>query len=107
MEPTATPELDVVGKKIANLPTVPRDAQVGEAVLYVLPANHPRVGEVRPAVIVRPFPRSGEIQLCNLIYFLDGTNDGVFPGGELVRWAPSSHADQETKAPGTFHYPEA
>ncbi|MBS7539758.1 hypothetical protein, partial [Ancylobacter lacus] len=49
----------------------------GRIVHYVLPAGSKRAGEVRPAIIVRPWSQiSDDLSgLVNLHIFLDGTND--------------------------------
>ena len=60
-------------------------------------------GQHRPAVVVRVW---GNPEHCegyvNLQVFTDGKNDGA----ENVEWQPSICYDDETKAPGTWHWIE-
>jgi hypothetical protein len=82
---------------------------VGRIVHYVL-EDGPNAGEDRPAMIVRVW--NLETGYCNLLVFLDGINDGhkieYQAGGTIapMLWKTSRSFDSETKAPGTWHWPE-
>lgn len=85
---------------------------VGRTVLYVLPEDIYRAGEVRPATIVRVLPvdpATGQ-PFINLSVHLDGPNDeGAAPpsaGRPSVNttWRGTVSFDQETKRPGTWHW---
>ncbi len=73
---------------------------VGRKVLYVMPADSLRPGEVRPADVVRV-----NQDTVNLMVQLDGPNDNL-PGPDmtLVRWVGSASHDQDGKAFGTWHW---
>lgn len=84
---------------------------VGRIVHYVLPeGNYP--GEHRPAIIVKVWgDESGNPQpdsLVNLQIFTDNVNDFItaHPGGSGILWRTSVHRDEDTKEPGTYHFPE-
>lgn len=83
----------------------------GRIVHYVLSdGNYP--GEHRPAIIVKvwgdekgnPKPDS----LVNLQVFTDNVNDYItaHPGGSGLLWRTSVANDEDTKEPGTYHFPE-
>lgn len=62
------------------------------------------VGAHRPAVITHVWKDyGGQDDVVQLQAFLDGSNDGITAG---VRWFTSVHHDEETKKPGTWHWPE-
>ncbi len=76
---------------------------IGRIVHYVLDGDHHQaVGSHRPAIIVRE-PWTPE--MLNLQVFTDGENDGPRNVSGIV-WRTSVHQDEETKAPGTWHWPE-
>lgn len=72
----------------------------GRIVLYVLKGGN-REGEHRPAVIVRVW----NDQMVNLLVFADGENDREYTKEDLVYWSGSKLND-ESGAPGTWHWPE-
>lgn len=78
---------------------------IGRTVHYVMPG-----GEHRPAMVVQVWddPGSYPLGVCNLVVFLDGTNDRQVPygtSGDLVMWATSVYYN-DTKTPYTWHWPE-
>lgn len=68
---------------------------VGRIVLYALPKESPRAGEVRPAIVTRVVDE----ERCNLSVFLDGPNDPAGNG-----WAGTVARDDSGK-PGTWRWP--
>ncbi len=82
---------------------------IGHIVHYVL--DNPQfitmrkdaIGEHRPALVVRVWPGYDGI---NLQIFLDGSNDCPNLANEYMTWRTSVPHDEETKAPGTWHWPE-
>jgi len=75
---------------------------VGRIVHYVLAPNdlpNARVGEVRPAVVVRVNPTGS----LNLSVILDGTNDQKRDPLSTSLWCGSV---DEGSVPGTWHWPE-
>lgn len=95
---------------------------IGRAVHYVL-AN----GEHRAATVVNAWPGSAQPSICNLTVHLDGSNDLnqadssqpasgrchpylIPPGADNripgVLVVGSAHQDEDTHAPGTWHWPE-
>ncbi len=88
-------------------PIIPKPS-VGRIVHYVLggPADAETVnpnstGEHRPAIIVRV----RDERTVQLQVFTDGHNDRAnHPEG--LMWRTSVHEDEDTKAPGTWHWPE-
>jgi len=82
----------------------------GRIVNFVLPQPERNAGEVRPAIVVRVWPndygdgKPGET--VQLQQFTDGGND-VFnaEASSSTVWRTSVHHDEETKAPGTWHWP--
>lgn len=96
---------------------------VGRIVHYVLPsegrfdrgagARH-GVGAHRPALVVHVWPDDGSYPghepgtTVQLQVFLDGTNDYGHLATEKPHmiWATSVHQDEDSKAPGTWHWPE-
>lgn len=97
------------GQYRQTAPAPPQKPSVGRIVHYVLPPNAEHLhaeaaGQHRPATVVRTWPDYARI---NLRVFLGGTNDaphGHLIGGQL--WASSVAQDEDTKAPGTWHWPE-
>ncbi len=88
---------------------------IGRAVHYVL-AN----GQHRAATVVNAWPDSAQSTICNLTVHLDGMNDftpglhmadpelippGAYTAGGVLH-VGSAHQDEDTKAPGTWHWPE-
>lgn len=79
---------------------------VGRVVHYVLEVG-PHQGDHRPAIIVNVWSRD----LVNLQVFTDGGND-VSPSHDhrgpesMTLWRTSRPHDEETKALGTWHWPE-
>ena len=80
--------------------TMDEKVTVGRIVHYVLKGGRLGSGEHRAAMVMAVW-RSGT---PNLRVFLDGGNDGAMPDGVL--WEPYVQQDEETKAPGTWHWPE-
>lgn len=81
---------------------------IGRIVHYVLGGGRSE-GQHRPAIIIdecnHRFGVNGYTrEECQLMVFPDGTNDG-FPTTAPM-WATSVPHDEETKAPGTWHWPE-
>lgn len=81
---------------------------VGRHVHYVLESdsykddlNSGSYGECRSAIIVRAW----SAETVQLQVLTDGYNDGKQYAAGLV-WRTSVHQDEETKAPGTWHWPE-
>lgn len=83
---------------------------IGRIVHYVLAP-----GEHRPAIIVQVFAQSGYLRNeCNMQVVLDGANDerhmpsSMASSGTLgiQAWRASVPQDEETKAVGTWHWPE-
>jgi hypothetical protein len=97
--PAAT--ADQAAKPATPPPVVPT---VGRVVLYVLPVTARRAGEIRPADVVRVNEPGNPDSTLNLGVKLDGPNDDVQPGGSNTGWVGSVHHDQDTKAPGTWHW---
>jgi hypothetical protein len=83
------------------------EPSIGRIVHYVL-SNGRSKGEHRPAIIVRVWPKQGEIQLVQLQVFTDGSNDfssdQVGYNGSF--WATSVHQDEVDKKESTWHWPE-
>lgn len=80
----------------------------GRIVHYVLPREG-RDPVVRPAIVVHKWPdHQGTAQVIEgtlqLQIFTDGSNDGRGCETGLL-WATSVKHDEETKAPGTWHWP--
>lgn len=82
---------------------------IGRIVHYVLPKivrdyvfHDWAVGEHRPGIIVSTWDGS----FINLQVFFDGSNDAPIGDGAAVVWVTSVSQDEETKAPGTWHWPE-
>lgn len=81
---------------------------VGRIVNYVLPKDHPRAGEVRPAIVVRVWNQVGALAnagMSNLQVFLDGRNDD--PAAAVngpTKWV-GSVLYSEAPEPGTWHWP--
>ncbi len=83
----------------------------GSIVQYVLGADGPgsrRLGEVRPAIVVRVWEGSTE-GLVQLQVFLDGANDDPIDGAGLT-WRSSVRYSAERDelgaySPGTWHWP--
>lgn len=70
---------------------------------YVLAEGRSR-GQCRPAVVVRDWTGVAyhdQPETCNLIAFIDGSNDGL--GDDYVRWPTSVHHTQDG-ADGTWHH---
>lgn len=94
----------------------PIEPTVGRVVLYVLPGQSPRRGEIRPAIVVRV---NGD-GAVNLHVLTDGPNDRgsrtlTGPSGEHVavpyvepEWVGSAPYDQPAEGarpmPGTWHW---
>ena len=78
---------------------------IGRVVHYVLEAG-PHQGEDRPALIVKVWgdtPRSA----VNLQVFVDGSNDYYRDQGpEPLTLLRTSKLRDDTKVPGTWHWPE-
>lgn len=71
---------------------------IGRIVHYVI-----QNGQHRAAVVVNYWPNDD--QRANLTVFVDQMNDKEFaPNGNLA--VGSAKQDEETKAPGTWHWPE-
>ncbi|SRR6266704_2249641 len=95
---------------------------VGRIVHYVLESGRLK-GDCRPAIVVRNWSNHtipGNDGMVNLQVFTDGLNDGfetafnayedtkqvgVVKQIDLIIWRTSVHYD-ETKEPGTWHWPE-
>jgi hypothetical protein len=80
---------------------------MGRIVHFVLPEASPRKGEHRAATVTGVSADSPDA-LCNLNVDLDQCDDlpdanGCFHPTQRVWSAPH---DEETKAPGTWHWPE-
>ncbi|MCL4553681.1 MAG: hypothetical protein M1565_00845 [Actinobacteria bacterium] len=81
----------------------------GRIVHYVL-EDGPNAGHDRAAMIVKVWNR--ETGCCNLLVFLDGTNDGhkieYQAGGTIapLLWKTSRLYSAEEGARGTWHWPE-
>lgn len=75
---------------------------VGRIVHYVMPEGRAQGGH-RAAVVVRVW--DAEAGYVNLQVITDGTNDGPECASGLL-WATSVLPDEETKAEGTWHWPE-
>lgn len=78
----------------------------GQMVHYVLESGRCN-GDHRPAIVVRDWQQPNG--LVQLQVFTDGINDDICDGHETARnvlWRTSVHQDEETKAPGTWHWPE-
>lgn len=85
---------------------------IGRIVRYVLPngilseAKQHRIGHHRPAIIVAINCEGTKDESLQLQVFTDGSNDGIGKDGDRnVYWATSVRHDEETKAPGTWHWP--
>lgn len=72
----------------------------GRIVHYVIQTG-PSHGQHRPAIVVKVWNK--ESGVVNLIVFADWSNDGV---ADSAYWATSVRYDEETKAPGTWHWIE-
>ena len=72
----------------------------GRDVHFVLP-DGPSAGQHRPAIVVKVWIQG----YVNLIVFMDGTNDGMPPGGYL-RWETSVGYDPDVKGARTWHWIE-
>ena len=86
----AKPKTQTTKTPRAKKPAAPpaeRVPHVGETVLYAYPIGHPRVGAIRPAVVVRVWGPG----LTNLQVFCDGTND-TFEGSPTL-WVTSAARD--------------
>jgi hypothetical protein len=86
---------------------------VGRIVHYVLPDGSPRAGEHRAAVITGYFGNAEILGAspANLTVFFDQPDDvagGLMKHGlEIYQGrAFSASQDEDTKAPGTWHWPE-
>lgn len=78
----------------------------GRIVHYVMERGH-HIGVHRPAIVVRDWKQ--ENGLVQLQVFTDGLNDGFVDlnGGPMnIIWCSSVLHDEETKEPGTWHWPE-
>lgn len=112
-----TPEEETVKTPAVDVPTEQPLAEstpvasgqipsVSRIVHYVLPdGQHP--GEHRPAIIVKVWGDQPD-SMVNLQVFTDSVNDFVtsHPGGSGIMWRTSVHRDEDTKAPGSYHFPE-
>jgi hypothetical protein len=85
-----------------------QDPSAGRIVRYVLPETHHRVGEVRPAIVIRAWNGLDDPSnpgMSNLQIFLDGPNDLASGGiGGPTEWVGSVLYSEEPK-PGTWHWP--
>ena len=83
-----------------------RTPTIGRIVRYVLPSDSGHPGQERPAMVTGIF---ADENVCNLTVFCDQADDlkdcGNAAGTCLVGRAWSCHAD-ESKSPGTWHWPE-
>ena len=78
----------------------------GRFVHYVI-----KEGEHRAAMIIRSWGKPGEAgsDHPNLYVFLDGSSDtyhGIATPDVNILWRRSVPYDDETKRPGTWHWPE-
>lgn len=84
---------------------------IGRIVHYVLPN-----GQHRAAIVVNAWSGSYQPQMCNLTVHLDQLNDtigndelaafGARNGGYGTLIVGSAKQDEDTQAPGTWHWPE-
>lgn len=74
---------------------------IGRIVHYVLPA-----GQHRPAIIVHVWSPGHFMGTSQLQVFCDGDGGAYNDGLPNVVWRTSVVHDEETKAPGTWHWPE-
>jgi hypothetical protein len=82
----------------------------GRIVHYVLDTGR-HVGEHRPAIVIYVLTLDANPGRVNLCVFIDGTNDyhealNHQGGVDLIVWKMSVPNDEETKAPGTWHWIE-
>jgi hypothetical protein len=82
---------------------------VGRIVHYVLPLHSSlrpdKIGDHRPAMVVRVWGEVDPDTTIQLSVFLDGKNDMEGYTGQN-HWATSVRHDEVNKEPGTWHWPE-
>lgn len=79
----------------------------GRNVHYILPADHPHVGEHRPATIIRVVDPDRRPYRVNLCVFVDGPNDFADGGPPVVAvWRSEVPLDVEAARPGSWHWIE-
>lgn len=84
----------------------------GRIVHVVLPEGYGYPGEHRPAIVVKVWRNADgtapENGCCQLVVFLDGSNDAPGKGdaAPLTTWMTSVLFDEDEKAPRTWHWIE-
>ncbi len=75
---------------------------IGRIVLFALPADHKRAGEIRPAIVTRAWSDT----CANLSVILDGMNDGadILPVGSATL-CTEPQDNPEMGKPGSWYWP--
>ena len=95
-------QLDALAEPIRYPAATSQRLTQGRTVLYALPADHPRAGELRPAIVTRAWSDT----MANLSVILDGMNDGanILPVGS-ASLDPTPQNVPDMGKPGCWYWP--